>query len=127
MGRLHAQAYKVNHLSNRFTINFTFDQVRTIGACRNVITAVIITRPLYHLQYYNFNDPGYALLTTLDMTTSPGVGLETLFNLDQPAATFTTIPFHYLNILVWLLLLLLFPLVFNNMLVCIDIKWRPSI
>lgn len=72
------------------------------------------------MQYYNFNDPGYSLLSTLDMTTSPGVGIDVLFNLDQSAATFTRIPFHYLNILVWLFLLLLFPLVFNNMLVCIS-------
>jgi hypothetical protein len=56
----------------------------------------------------------------MDMTTSPGVGLETLFSLSEPAQSFTKIPFHYLNIIVWLLLLLLFPLVFNNMLVSIN-------
>ena len=69
------------------------------------------------LQYSNFKNPAYSLISSLDMTTGPGVDLNTLFNLGQPANAFTLIPFHYLNIVVWVLLLLLFPLVFNNMLV----------
>lgn len=53
----------------------------------------------------------------MNMVTG-GVGFEALFALNVPPSGFRAIPYHVVNSFVWIFFLLLFPIVFKNLLVC---------
>ena len=56
-------------------------------------------------------------MSTLNMIVG-GVGFETLFGMDKSPADYVPIPYHVFNFLMWIAFLLLFPIIFRNLLVC---------
>ena len=46
-----------------------------------------------------------------------GVGFETIFGVTVPPYDYVPIPYHIFNFLMWVVFLLLFPIIFKNLLV----------
>ena len=67
-------------------------------------------------QVSSFQNFGYSTLSTINMITG-GVSFDTLFKIDVPPAEYEPIPYHIFNFIMWTAFLILFPVVFKNLLV----------
>lgn len=70
----------------------------------------------FFLQISSFKSVGYSILTTANMITG-GVSFETIFDLQVPPSKYVPIPYHNVDFVVWIVIIVLFPIIFKNMLV----------
>ena len=68
------------------------------------------------VQISSFLDIGYSFVTVVNAITRPA-NFDAYFGLNVAAADYVPVPYHVLNLIMWLFFLVMFPVVFRSLLV----------